>query len=84
MAALGDYAGAQAEFREVLAIRMEILGPEHPRTLGTRHEIARTMAALGDYAGAQAEFREVLAIQLQVLGPDHPETMLTIQLVNLL
>ena len=38
-----------------------MLGPDHPDTLTTRHEIAYEMAARGDHAGAEAEYRDVLA-----------------------
>ena len=77
MAAQGDHAAAEAEFRDVLAAGLRVLGPDHPYTLATRHEIARMMAARGDHAGAEAEYRDVLAAQLRVLGPDHPDTLVT-------
>ena len=61
MAARGDHAGAEAEYRDVLAAELRVLGPDHPDTLATRHQIAREMAARGDHAGAEAEYRDVLA-----------------------
>ena len=33
----GDHAGAEAEYRDVLAARLRVLGPDHPDTLATRH-----------------------------------------------
>ena len=77
MAALGDHDGALAEYRDVLAAQLRVLGPDHPSTLTTRHQVAREMAARGDHAGAEAEYRDVLAARLRVLGPDHPATLTT-------
>ena len=37
MAARGDHAGAEAEFRDVLAARLRVLGPDHPSTQITSH-----------------------------------------------
>jgi hypothetical protein len=59
----------------VLAAALRVLGPDHPDTLATRHQIALEMAERGDHAGAGAEFRDVLAARLRVLGPDHPDTL---------
>jgi len=55
-------------------VQVKLLGPEHLRTLWTRHEIARMRAAQGDYAGAESEFRDVLAGRMQRL-PEHPDTL---------
>ncbi len=74
MAARGDHAGAEDEFRDVLAARQRTLGPDHPDTLATRFSIAREMAARGDHAGAQNEFQAMLPYLQRRLGPDHPDT----------
>ena len=71
----GLYAQAEDQFREVLAARLRVQGPDHPYTLAARHEIAREMAARGDHAGAEAEYRDVLAAQLRVQGADHRDTL---------
>jgi hypothetical protein len=73
----GDHAGAEAELRDVLAAELRVLGPDHPDTLATRHQIALVMAARGEPIAAEAELRDVLAARLRVLGPDHPDTMTT-------
>jgi hypothetical protein len=75
MAARGDHAGAQAEFRDVLPHLERKLGRDHPVTLVARFNIARQMAARGDHAGAQDEFREILPHLQRRLGPDHPDTL---------
>ena len=35
MAARGDHAGAEAEYRDVLADKVRVLGPDHPSTKAT-------------------------------------------------
>ena len=69
MAERGDHAAAEAEYRDVLAARLRVLGPDHPDTLATRHCIALEMAERGDHAGAEAESRDVLAAQLRARAP---------------
>jgi serine/threonine protein kinase len=76
MAACGDHAGAEEEFRAVFAARQRKLGPDHPETLIARFSIAQQMAARGDHAGAEEEFRAVFAARQRRLGPDHPETLI--------
>ena len=73
----GFHAAAEAEFRDVLAARLRVLGPDHLATLATRYQIALEMSARGNHAAAEAEFRDVLAAELRVLGPDHPDTLET-------
>jgi serine/threonine-protein kinase len=76
MAACGDHAGAEEEFRDVFAARQRTLGPDHPETLLARFNIAQQMAARGNHAGAEEEFRDVFAARQRTLGPDHPGTLL--------
>ena len=76
MAACGDHAGAEEEFRAVFAARQRRLGPDHPETLIARFSIAQQLAARGNHAGAEEEFRAVFAARQRRLGPDHPETLI--------
>ena len=46
-ASQGLHAQAEAEYRDVLAARLRVLGPGHPDTLATRHCIALEMAQRG-------------------------------------
>ena len=80
----GFHAAAEAEYRDVLATRLRVLGPDHLHTLTTRHCIAREVAARGDHAAAEAEYRDVLATKLRILGPDHPSTRITSECINAL
>jgi hypothetical protein len=74
MAARGDHAGAEDEFRAVLPHLEQRLGLDHPATLTLWFSIAREMAAGGDHAGAGREFRGMLPYLRRRLGPDHPHT----------
>ena len=56
---------------------MRVLGPDHPDTLITRHDLARGQADNGDTTGAVAAFRDLLPDMVRVLGPDHPDTLTT-------
>jgi hypothetical protein len=75
MAARGDHAGAQAEFRYLLPHLERKLGPDHPVTLIARFNIAREMAARGEHAMALEEVRGILPHLRRKLGPDHPDTL---------
>ena len=77
MADRGDHAGAEAEYRDVLAARLRVLGPDHPARWPPGTRSPGVMAARGDHAGAEAEFRDVLAVEVRVLGADHPSTLAT-------
>jgi hypothetical protein len=56
---------------------LRVLGPDHPDTLTTRHNLARWRGASGDPAGAAVSFADLLTDRLRVLGPDHPDTLTT-------
>ena len=45
----GEYAEAERELRAVLATRLRVLGPDHPNTLTTRHEIALMLGQRGEH-----------------------------------
>ncbi|MDQ3764494.1 MAG: tetratricopeptide repeat protein, partial [Actinomycetota bacterium] len=53
------------------------LGPDHPDTLSTRHQIAYWTGKAGDPTEALRLFRELLPDRQRVLGPDHPATLTT-------
>ena len=76
MAACGDHAGAEEEFRAVFVARQRKLGPDHRETLIVRFNMAQQMAARGDHAGAEEEFRAVFVARQRKLGPDHRETLI--------
>jgi tetratricopeptide (TPR) repeat protein len=75
----GQVTKAVAELRDLVGVQVRVLGPDHPATLATRHELAWAMR---DHHGhskteIERELRDVLAARLRVLGPDHPDTLAT-------
>ena len=51
VAARGDHAGAEREFRDLLPHLERKLGADHPDTLSARFSIAQDMAARGTMLG---------------------------------
>jgi serine/threonine protein kinase len=82
LAARGDHAGAEKEFRYMLPHLRRRLGSDHPFTLVTWFSIAQELAARGDHAGAEKEFRYMLPHLRRRLGPDHPSTLATIEWID--
>jgi hypothetical protein len=69
------FVDAVEAYSELLADQEKVLGVDHPRTLRTRHMLARLTLALGDARRAEEELRGVVRRSREVLGPDHPHTM---------
>lgn len=72
---LGKHAEAEAMFREALAIQLQMLGPEHPRTMRTKGNICITLSAEDKYAEALPLARECYRGYTKVDGPEHPRTL---------
>jgi Tetratricopeptide repeat len=73
----GSYAAARDLQRRVLGAREQLLGPEHPDTLTTRHNLARWTGQAGDPAAARDLYAELLPVRERVLGPEQPDTLTT-------
>ena len=71
----GAYGQAERLLREVIAIRTEKLGAEHPDTLQSRHNLAAALQTQGKNAEAEQGYRAVLKIMQRVLGAEHPITL---------
>ena len=56
---------------------LQRLGPGHPDTLTTRHNIAYWTGQAGDARGALELFTALLPDRQRVLGPGHPDTLAT-------
>jgi hypothetical protein len=50
-------------------------GPEHPRTLAARRELARWTGMAGDAASARDDLAALLPVTERVQGPEHPDTL---------
>jgi tetratricopeptide (TPR) repeat protein len=72
--ALGAVREAHPLIERALAIRENVLGPEHPDTAATLNIAATLIQAQGDYKAAQPLFERALAIREKGLGPEHPKT----------
>jgi tetratricopeptide (TPR) repeat protein len=68
------YFQAAPLLRDVLAIRENTLGPEHPDTAESLNNLAHLLQAQGDFAGARPLYERALAIREKTLGPEHPDT----------
>ncbi|MCG8351229.1 MAG: tetratricopeptide repeat protein [Chloroflexales bacterium] len=72
--AQGFYTAALPLYARALAIREQVLGPEHPDTATSLNSLGLLLQDLGDLAGARPYYERALAIRAQALGPDHPNT----------
>jgi tetratricopeptide (TPR) repeat protein len=70
----GNYEAAEPLYRRSLAIREQVLGPDHPATAASLNNLAELYRSQGQYEAAEPLYRRALAIDEQILGPDHPAT----------
>src|SRR6266851_4038177 len=71
----GSYAAACDLLQRALDAEGEVLGPDHPDTLATWHNLAHWTGEAGDPAGARDQFAALLPVSGLVLGADHPDTL---------
>src|SRR5438128_9924509 len=57
-----------------LAIRQQVLGPQHPHTARSLNNLATLYYNLGQYEDALSLLQQAVAIRQQVLGSEHPHT----------
>jgi hypothetical protein len=72
-----DYVKAQALLRTLVKEATRYYGPEDPKTLWQRHELAAAFLKAHDYQQAEVEFRSVWKLRTKVLGPKHADTLLS-------
>jgi eukaryotic-like serine/threonine-protein kinase len=53
------------------------LGPEHPDTLSSMHNLAADYDDEGKYPQAEGLYSRTAEIQRRVLGPEHAKTLLS-------
>jgi hypothetical protein len=65
---MGEIAGSEQLFRQVLAVRRRTLGPDNLDTLGTMHGLSAVLQAAGRAAEAEQMLTEVLAGRMRLLS----------------
>ncbi|MFD4335534.1 tetratricopeptide repeat protein, partial [Streptomyces rubiginosohelvolus] len=63
--------------RQTLSDSERLLGPDHPHTLTSRGNLAKTLNDLGDHQEAAELHRQTVADRERILGPDHPDTLIS-------
>ena len=71
----GHLSEAEPLFKRALAARERVLGPEHPLTLRSMHNLSTLYQAQGRYSEAEPLLKRALAARERVLGPEHTETL---------
>lgn len=71
----GKFQEAEAADSRVLEKARQILGPDHPLTLGVSTELAEDYRLGGKFTDAERLGLEAIEAQKRIHGPDHPETM---------
>ena len=71
----GDWATAEQLELQVIEIRKTLLGPEHPDTLLSMANLARTYSNQGRWNEAEQLQLQVMDIRKKLLGPEHPDTL---------
>jgi hypothetical protein len=67
----GAYAEAEPLFRRALAVREQVLGPEHPDLATSLHKLAYVCDVIRRSAEAESLYRRTLAVREQALDPEH-------------
>jgi tetratricopeptide (TPR) repeat protein len=75
LCSVGRLSAARDLLSEALLRRETELGPDHPSTLASRHNLATVMAMLGHCRSAVEEFREVSLARERLLGENHPDVL---------
>jgi tetratricopeptide (TPR) repeat protein len=67
-----DYAAAEPQLREAVALLDKSNGPEHDNTLESREMLGVALQGLHRLDEAKAELEAVLKVRERQFGPDHP------------
>ena len=72
---MADYASAINEYQHALNGLENVLGKDHPATLGTVHNMAIVFKDKGEYDQALQWYQRTLDGEEKTFGKDHPETL---------
>ncbi len=78
----GNWTESEAIAREVLAMRRELLGPEHPWVASALTDLAWAVGAGTNLVEAETLEREALAMRQRLLGADHPDVAKSLYLLG--
>ncbi len=78
MARYGRWTEVEPLCQNALALRESILGPEHPATALSLHNMASFYDSQGRYAEAEPLLKRAIAIREKTLGNDHSSTLLSL------
>ncbi|MEV2255214.1 tetratricopeptide repeat protein [Streptomyces sp. NPDC050147] len=68
-------------FQEVLRIREESLGPDHPDTLNSRRHLADAYRETGEFGEAASLYEQTFIARERDLGPQDPDTLAALGLL---
>jgi tetratricopeptide (TPR) repeat protein len=74
----GQYREAEPLLEQALSLREEQLGPEHPDTALSLHNLAFLSRLRGKYIEAEPLYQRALSIRSQQLGPEHLDTAISL------
>jgi tetratricopeptide (TPR) repeat protein len=69
-----QYEQAEVFYQQALTFQEKVLGPEHPDTATTLHQMAHLYQEQGKYEQAETFHQRELTIRDKVFGPEHPDT----------
>ena len=78
LSSFARYEEAKLLLQQALSICEPVLGPDHPLTAATFHNLAMNYHDQGHYAEAEPLYKRALAIREQVLGPQHDDTAISL------
>ena len=80
----GQYKEMEPLLKSALTICEQVLGSEHPDTLGSLNNLAILYDEQGKYEQAEPLYQRALEASERVLGPEHPDTLTSLNnLANL-
>jgi tetratricopeptide (TPR) repeat protein len=78
-AQMGQHEEAAADFNQVLQLRRDKLGPDHPDTLQSMRDVAFYYGTHGRHGDALPLNERTLTLRKAKLGSDHPDTLQSMQ-----
>jgi eukaryotic-like serine/threonine-protein kinase len=73
---LGNYAAGRPHLERALELRLNALGPEHPDSLTSMHNLGVLYEHEGSLDRAETLYRKELELERRVRGEEHPDTLL--------